>query len=187
MSGPRLILVVGRGEIVNKKSKISTGMTNQVAIMEMVQPNGLTVSVLARARKGRKFKWMRDLLSIMRVAKPSTEARKDVLPHPQGGDQVLEPLSDKWIEGQADALALELRQFFMKIWNLSPSKFQRKWSILLSLVVTNSEGIVVYDRCFLNWTADKVGDYLTISRKTRKLHSLEAICKELALPEKTNK
>lgn len=169
---------------MNKKSKISTGMTNQVAIMEMVQPNGLTVSILARARKGRKYKWMYSLLNILSIAKSSTEARINVLPHPHGGDQAVGPLSDKPIGIIADALALELKQYFKKIWNLSPSKFQRKWSLLLSLVVTNSEGIVVYDSCFLNWTANRVSDYLMISKQTRKVHSLEAICKEFSLPEK---
>lgn len=153
----------------------SNGMMNQVVIMDFVTADNYRLSIKVEARKGRKRKYIQNLLPVLFSGKPRVKSGNLSLPHLLG-DQALGPHLEN-VSQELDRLSLYLHNYLTDTWQLVPARRQKKWNLQFSLLVTDTEGLVLYERKFLNWTESSVGAYLAVARRSRRLQSLPGIVK----------
>ena len=151
----------------------SNGMMNRLVIMDFVTTDNYSLSIKVEARKGSKFKFMQNLLPALFVSKPRSRSDSISLPHLLG-DQADGPHLDN-VSQNLDRLSLYLCKYLTDTWQLVPLKRHKKWNLQFSLLLTNSEGLVLYDHKFLNWYENSVKSYLAIASRTRKIQSLSEI------------
>jgi hypothetical protein len=137
-----------------------------VTLKELVTVDGFRLSLRVSAYKGKKQKYMRDLLPHLFQERPRLRTNH-TLPHLLG-DQAMDPTADN-TEGRMLQAARVLRAHLMETWRLQPTKRLRKWKLHFSLTLTNSEGLVVSEVPVLDWTQESMHDLIKIASITRRL------------------
>lgn len=146
--------------------RVSREVMTAVTLKELVTVDGSRLSLRVSARKGKKQKYMRDLLPHLFQERPRVRTNH-TMPHLLG-DQAMDLTADN-TEGRMLQAARVLHAHLMETWQLEPVKRSRKWNLHFSLTLTNSEGLVVSEVTVLNWTENSMRDYLKIAAKSRKL------------------
>lgn len=146
--------------------RVSREVMTAVTLKELVTVEGFRLSLRVSARKGKKQKYMRDLLPHLFQERPRVRTKYS-LPHLLG-DQAVD-LSVDNMEGRMLQAARVLHAHLMETWQLQPAKRLRKWNLHFSLTLTNPEGLVVSEVPVLNWTECSMHAYLKVAANARRL------------------
>lgn len=137
-----------------------------VTLKELVTVDDYRLSLRVSARKGKKHKYMRDLLPHLFQERPILRTNH-TMPHLLG-DQAVDLTADN-TEGRMLQAASVLHAHLRETWLLEPVKRSRKWNLHFSLTLTNPEGLVVSEVPVLNWCEESMHDYLKIAARSRRL------------------
>lgn len=146
--------------------RVSREVMTAVTLKELVTVDGSRLSLRVSARKGRKQKYMRDLLPHLFQERPRVRTNY-TMPHLLG-DQAMDLTADNTEERMLQA-ARVLRAHLRETWQLQPAKRLRKWNLHFTLTLTNSEGLVVSEVTVLNWTEESMHAYLAVAARARRL------------------
>lgn len=146
--------------------RVSREVMTAVTLKELVTVDNYRLSLRVSARKGRKHKYMRDLLPHLFQERPRLRTNY-TMPHLLG-DQAMDLTVDN-TEGRMLQAARVLHAHLMETWLLEPVKRSRKWNLHFSLTLTNPEGLVVSEVPVLNWTEESMHDYLKVASRAKRL------------------
>lgn len=137
-----------------------------VTLKELVTVDGSRLSLRVSARKGKKHKYIRDLLPYLFRGRPKLRTNH-TMPHLLG-DQAMD-LSVENTEVRMLQAARYLHAYLSETWQLKPAKRLRKWNLQFTLTLTNSEGLVVSEVLVLYWTQESMHAYLKVAAQARRL------------------
>lgn len=159
------------------KPTITMLTMQQCYIMDIITTDNYRVSLRASIRQGRRFKSISQLLGLL--CPDVTRIRADYpVAHLLGENAVdSDTLQNREI---FDDLSNRLHDHFWKTLGLKKSKKVLKWNLHLDVVVTNTEGIVVYERTTLWWTGNTIHDFLKHGREWRKATDSSEVIRTLS-------
>jgi hypothetical protein len=155
-----------------------------VTLKELVTVDDFRLSLRVSARKGKKQKYMRDLLPHLFQERPILRTNH-TLPHLMG-DQAVDLTVDNTVGWMLQA-ARALRAYLMETWQLKPVKRLRKWNLHFSLTLTNPEGLVVLEVPVANWTEKSMHDYIKLAGRARRLTTHDELFSRAFLPEQRSR
>lgn len=160
--------------------RVSREVMTAVTLKELVTVDSYRLSLRVSARKGKKHKYMRDLLPHLFQERPRLRTNY-TMPHLLG-DQAVDLTADN-TEGRMLQAARVLHAHLMETWQLKPVKRRRKWNLHFSLTLTNPEGLVVSEVSVLDWTQESMHDYLRIAANARRLTTHDELLSSTLLLE----
>lgn len=160
--------------------RVSREVMTAVTLKELVTVDGYRLSLRVSARKGKKHKYMRNLLPHLFQERPILRTNH-TMPHLLG-DQAVDLSADN-TEGRMLQAARVLHAHLMETWQLKPVKRRRKWNLHFSLTLTNPEGLVVSEVSVLDWTQESMHDYLKIAANARRLTTHDELLSSALLLE----
>lgn len=151
---------------MNMVPRMGQEMMTAVTLKELETSDGYRLSLRVQARKGKKSKYMRNLLPHLFIERPRMKTQLS-LPHLLG-DQAVDQSLDNDGLGMLQ-FALNLHNYLMDTWGLTPVNRSAKWNLHFYLMLTNPRGLVVREVTVLNWTEGSMSAYLKVANRNRKL------------------
>lgn len=137
----------------------------QCSIKDVVTTDGYRLSLVASARKGRKNKGIARLLELLQTERSRVRVGSSMA-HLLGERVVdLEAVNNEeiWCD-----LCIGLHKYLCETLGLTKSSRMLRWNLHFDLIVTNTEGVVVFSGPVLNWTAENIKEYLRYSNVFRR-------------------
>lgn len=152
----------------------------QCSIKDVITTDGYRLSLLASVRKGRKNKSIARLLELFVSNDPRVEVESSMT-HLLGERVVdLDVVNNEEV---FENLCIGLHDYFCETLGLTKAKGKHLWNLHLELVVTNTEGVVIFSGGILNWKADNFKEYLEDSKLIRKSITAQSYVDAISLHE----
>lgn len=150
------------------------------SIKDIVTTDCYRVSIMASVRKGRRWKAISQLLGLLQPDKSRVRVEQSMT-HLLGERVVdLESVNNEEVW---DNLCIGLHDYFCETLGLTKSKKVLKWNLHFELVVTNAEGVVIYQNSCLWWTSNTVHEYLQYSKQMRRCLTTQGLLNALSSSE----
>lgn len=152
----------------------------QCSIKDVITTDGYRLSLVASARKGRKNKSIARLLELLQPERSRVRVESSMT-HLLGERVVdLEAVNNEEVWWN---LCIGLHDYLCETLGLTSATRGLRWNLHFELIVTNTEGVVIFTGPVLNWTANNIGEYLKYSKVFRRSMTAPSILNAISNSE----